>query len=49
MKCPFRKKITKRTDTEEITTVDFMDCIEKDCPFYIASEYDVTKFKCSRC
>lgn len=39
MKCPFRKTITKSIENsiyknEEVTRVEFADCIGEECPFF---------------
>ena len=51
MKCPFRKETTIIPSPygETQTTEFFGKCYENDCPYYIADEQDVTKFRCARC
>ena len=51
MKCPFRKETTIITYPygETQTTEIFRDCYEEDCPYYIAEEQDVTKYRRARC
>lgn len=50
MKCPFRKETITITSYDSSSTKEsFQQCYEDDCPYYIADEQDVTKFRCARC
>ena len=44
MKCPYRKCITnyKNSYSQNITSEDFEECYEKDCPFYYCGAEIIT-------
>lgn len=43
MKCPYRKKIRIYPDgLGRVTEVDFLECDEKECPYWGAKVYNVT-------